>query len=790
MKGNVLIGIFYAFFAVLAFSARAESVKFEKTPALSGKSLLFVVRKQYPYEHHNTETMFQLGEIAERHFKKCAGGSMLVRADFDAEGNCAKQTAIFSAPEGVIRDASASFDGSRAVFSARESYDGSYKIYEADLKSGTVKRLTNLRDVSDIDPVYLPTGEIVFASTRAQKYCACNRHIMANLYRMNADGTNITQIGNSIEFENGPSVMRDGRILYTRWEYVDRNFGGAQGLWTANPDGTRHALYWGQSTNTAVLDSAQLPDGRVVAVFSSCHDKPWGALAVIDRTVDIEGEKSVAKIIPESARAKIGKGIDSMKSVSVKYEDPEPLSNSLVLASRQRSGGSDTMDLYLVNIADSSEKRVASADGEGFGIFDAKILCERPVPSALPEQREYSGDSALMYISDVYEGTHMKGVKRGDIKFIRVVEDSPKLNWSGGNWTAQGAQAPAMNYDDFDNKTVLGIVPVRDDGSAYFKIPSDKFIYLQVLDKDKKMLQSMRSGISAMPAEIVSCAGCHESRMSPPSTGLKPSAAIKSPPEKIVKTPASGKMFSYVKTIQPILDRHCVSCHDYGLSGADKIILSGDRGLVFNKSYTELWSKGHIAAIGAGKDEIYEANTWGAKKSNLVHLIDEGHSDVSLSAEEYGTICEWIDINAPYYDTGDSNYGNNPSGRSPLTKEELFGLLKLCGRKGLNPAYFKEDKPSGDVAKTAYPVEIISFDRPAVSEILAGANAADRAKAVEIIKLGGQRLRDKPREDMDGCGRTQKAKMRCVKSEKLWELELKNRAAIADGKKNADPETL
>ncbi|NTV37822.1 MAG: hypothetical protein HGA82_01285, partial [Anaerolineales bacterium] len=97
------------------------------------------------------------------------------------------------------------------------------------------------KDVDDLDPLYLPDGSIVFSSTREPKYCMCNRHIMANLFRMDADGANIHQIGKSTLFEGHGTLMPDGRILYDRWEYVDRNFGDAQGLWTVNPDGTSHA---------------------------------------------------------------------------------------------------------------------------------------------------------------------------------------------------------------------------------------------------------------------------------------------------------------------------------------------------------------------------------------------------------------------------------------------------------------------------------------------------------------------------------------------------------------------
>lgn len=153
---------------------------------------------------------------------------------------------------------------------------------------------------------------------------------------------------------------------------------------------------------------------------------------------------------------------------------------------------------------------------------------------------------------------------------------------------------------------------------------------MQALDANGDMLQTMRSGMSILPGEIASCAGCHESRAAPPPASLRHSLALKRQPSKINPSPAgaTGAEFSYIKNIQPILDKHCVKCHDFGGKGSAKIVLCGDRGLVFNQSYLQLHSKKAISAIGAGPDAVVEANTWGAKHSKIVRMIRNGHSGV------------------------------------------------------------------------------------------------------------------------------------------------------------------
>lgn len=807
----IKLPLFFVAFLISTFSAFAA--EFAKSKPLADKSIVCVLRAQYPVDHHNTANIFQRGEINQNSWHKLAkGGSRLFKIDFDAEGN-PSQTILLELPKGIIRDVEASYDASHILFSMRKSFEDSYHIYEMDLKSRKIKQLTRLAEVSDIDPIYLPDGDIAFASTRAAKYCGCNRHIMCNLYKMSPDGANITQIGNSIEFEGTPSITRDGKILYTRWEYVDRNFSGAQGLWTCNPDGTRHALYWGQETKNPALNGIQIPNSnKVAAILSSCHDIAWGALAIIDKNIGVEGEKSVVKIFPESARKLIDKPgdkyADSMKAVKIKYEAPEPISEKFILSSRQASEKSQTMNLYLTDIESGTDVLVGKST-EGMGLFDAKLLARRTPPMTAAPQRSYdTSEKALAYVSDVYEGTHLKGVKRGDIKYLRIVENPPKLYWSGGYWENEGSQAPAMNYDDYDDKIILGTVPVESDGSAYFEVPAEKFIYLQALDANGDMLQTMRSGMSILPGEIASCAGCHESRTAPPPASLRHSLALKRKPSKIKPTPAgaTGSEFSYIKNIQPILDKHCVKCHDFGGKGSEKIVLCGDRGLVFNQSYLQLHSKKAISAIGAGPDAVVEANTWGAKHSKIVRMIRNGHSGVKMPESEFAVLRAWIDLNAPYYSTEDSAYPQNPSGRSPLAFAEIQRIFELAAPEAEKIGYSKKEileqkAPFGvwknnviknRIAARLYRFEIVSFDRPEMSPILKAIPKGTPAygEALEIIRQGARRLDSKPRADMESFASSEDAKTKNKRAAALRRLEESARKAIENGEKFFDPKTL
>jgi hypothetical protein len=251
------------------------------SPLLAGYPLLYVARNQYLRDHHNTETMFQTGAI---HGPFLGGGAL--RLAWLGEGG--RTQTLLDAPEGIVRDPEVYFDGSRILFSYRRNGDDDYHLWEMQADGSGLRQLTEGAGLSDIDPIYLANDDIVFASTRDPKVCACNVHVQANLFRMTADGRDIRQIGRNTLFEGHPCLLPDGRVLYSRWEYVDKQFGPAQGLWTVNPDGTYHATYYHNNAwwPGAILDGHPVPGTDwVMGTLGSCHAPPFGEAAIIDRRV-------------------------------------------------------------------------------------------------------------------------------------------------------------------------------------------------------------------------------------------------------------------------------------------------------------------------------------------------------------------------------------------------------------------------------------------------------------------------------------------------------------------------
>lgn len=710
----------------------------------SSQPILFVVRHQYKPDHHNTETMFQTGEINASKFE---GGGALKTIDL-ATG---RVETLVDAPNGIVRDPDVSFDATKILFSMRRDGTDDYHLYEVNADGSGLRQLTFGQGLSDIDPIYLPDGRICFTSTREPKYCMCNRHIMGNLYTMDVDGSNLQQIGHSTLHEGHAALLPDGRILYDRWEYVDRNFGDAQGVWTVNPDGSNHAIYWKNNTRSpgAVLDARPIPGSeRMLCVFSSCHDRPWGALAIVDRRLGLDLKEPVVRTWPASAIDLVGVGnYDTFRQVSPKYEDPYPLSGRYFLSSRM-TGAGEQMGIYLIDTM--GEETLLHVEDPG--CYDPMPLRPRPRPPVIPERIDLAQNEGFFYVADVYRGAGMDQIERGAVKWLRVVESPEKRFWTGPSWQGgTGTQAPGMAWNDFNNKRILGTVPVADDGSASFAVPADCFVYFQLLDAEGRMVQSMRSGAMVRPGETVGCAGCHEDRRTS-AAGYQVPVAQGSRPAALQPWYGSPRLFSYTAEVQPVFDKHCASCHDYGKEAGEKLNLAGDLGLVFNTSYVELRSKNYVQVVGAGPAEVQMPKTWGSHASRLTAYLLEGHGDpeidrqIHLDREAIDRVLTWIDINAPYYpDYAGGAFRDHPFGRAPLTMAELKRLGELTGVEQVEVKLTK-----GDTRPLA---GWCNFTRPELSPCLAG--FADRTdprygEALAILRTGQDRLAATPRPDMPG----------------------------------------
>ena len=779
-------------------------------PLLTGKPILFTVHAQDKYGTHIY--------MRPTGFQKY--GSSLKVLDLKT----GKTHILVSAPKGIIRRPDVHFDGKKIIFAMSKNARDKFHIYEIDAApSGifnqsefSVKQLTTAPDVSDVDPIYLPDDKIAFASTRDIKYVPCADQIVPQLFRMDSDGANIHQITRSTAHENEISLMPDGRILYSRWDYVDRNFGDGHGFWVTNPDGCNQALIWGNNTAhpSAGWTARMIPgSGKILCILGTHHSTLGGAMAILDPRKSIDGRKSIERTWPshvinrfdnpekfnpkksrasdverailtwpEEARALLSQDanmrlhawFDTQADVRPWYNSPYPLNKKYFLCVRaeQRKGAPA---IYLVDIFGNQVMLYQ----ENPGCYSPIPFTKRLRPLNISLMRDYKNDDGYFYIQNVYKGTHMKGVEFGSIKSIRIVEIISKRGLSRADWKGLGRQSPAMNWTDFNAKRILGTAPVEKDGSASFYVPSDRYVYFQLLNKEGMMVQSMRSGTSIHSGEKRGCVGCHEPRASAvvASVDNTRTMATKRKPDKLKPWLGRERVFSYMKEVQPVFEKHCIKCHDFDGKGAEKVVLAGDKDFAFNTSYGELWYKGYVGAIGAGPAAHLPAKTWGSLVSPLIKILRKGHHNVDLEKESMNRLITWIDLNGPYYPTTYAARRGIKPGRNPLTKKQTKQLIKLTGMKlkslGLAGSY---NGPK------------VSFDRPEMSPCLQkmDKNSEKYKKALAIIKAGRKSLKEKPRADMPGFVPYKKDRKRQAHHKKYSEIEQKVRQAIREGTKVMD----
>jgi len=527
---------------------------------------------------------------------------------------------------GSVRDPQVHYDAEKILFSYRKGGCDYYHLYEINVDGSGLKQLTD-GPYDDFEATYLSDGGIMFCSSRCKRWVNCWYTQVAILHRCDGDGSDITPISANIEHDNTPWPLPDGRIIYERWEYVDRSRVAFHHLWTCNPDGTGQMIHYGNMhPATLMIDAKPIPgsDNKIVATFSPGHGKSEHA-----------GE--IAIITPKSGPDDLG----SARRITNKpeYRDPWAFSEDCFLAAKGPS-------LVVVNAGGGTEeiftlpRDVAKAKAM---VHEPRPLISRKREKLIPHRVAPRADTGKLVLADVYSGRRMEGVKRGDITKLLVLETLPKpVNYSG--------KMPPISFGGtYTLVRVLGTVPVEPDGSAYMELPAMRSLFFVALDKNNNSVKRMHSFLTVMPGETTSCLGCHEQRTrAPVNAGAKSIEALKRPARKISPIPGMPQVFDYPRDIQPILDEHCIECHDYD-KREGRVILTGDRGPIYSHSYYTLTVRNQ--QVMDGRDRKYTnlaPRAVGTSASALMKKLDGDHYDVKLSGHEKNMIRYWIEAGAPY----------------------------------------------------------------------------------------------------------------------------------------------
>ena len=575
---------------------------------------------------------------------------------------------LFSDPDGCIYDLNLSYDARTVFFTYQRKDEKHWHIWRIGVDGSGLKQLTD-GAFHDINPCELSDGDIVFVSTRRFGHTVCQPGPASNLHRMSADGGNIRCVSMNTLSDLTPQMLPSGRVLFTRWEYIDRDLTYRQSLWTQNPDGTAYQLYFGNTIRDpgTFWQARPIPgqSHRVLATFGPHHGCIQGAIGWIDTTFGPEEPRGVGFDWITQEFPKIGD-----RAFPWSYCDPFPLDEESFLCS-YGGGGLQRYRLYLHDMQD--RKRLLYED-PALGCYNPIPIRPTPRPPVMPS-RALAGQAAeqptgTMLLVDVYQGLEPV-IKRGQVKSIRIMEQVRKTEDLVGR---AFDQSPVMGYGTYYAKRSWGTVPVEEDGSAHFVAPAMREIYFQALDADGRELQRMTSAAQLMPGEHVSCVGCHENRAStPPPAGKVPLAARHAPSVPVKPDWAPDGIIDFVTTVQPVLDKYCVSCHQGGnpAAGYD---FSGDKTRFFNAAYDNLLGRSKSyrqhnmetgemlpAELAKGKPLVHfywllwtptavNQPLWaGSHASRLTGIIERPERKMTLADRQ--RIYTWMDADVPYYGT-------------------------------------------------------------------------------------------------------------------------------------------
>ena len=579
--------------------------------------------------------------------RKLRGGSFVsLELDYDAG------TVLFAWTEGK----------------AKWTPQGTYHVFKCNADGSGLTQLTD-GPWNEFDPCVLPNGRIAFISERAGGFLRCGRYCPTyTLHGMMPDGSDVIPLSYHETHEWHPSVDHNGMIVYTRWDYVDRDSDIAHHIWHCYPDGRDPRSYHGnypkrrESRPWMEMSIRAIPGShRYIALAAPHHGQAYGSVVLIDLRQNDDGATSQLKRVtpevyfPESETAP---GVSRASQRRIRkaevYGSPWPLGENYFLCVYDRRGAN-----YGVYLADSFGNKELLYRDPAIPCLDPIPFRPRARPPVIPTATKQAkadrtgGENLAMgtvTVMNVYESKlpWPEGTKIKELRIINLFSKS----------TAP-ADVPRIGHADQSlARGVLGTVPVAEDGSVHFKMPAGVPFYMQALDQNGLCVQNMRSGTFVHPGETLGCIGCHESKnISPKSMGGKVPIAVARPASPIKPEAEGSYPLTFARLVQPVVNAKCLACHEKNV-GRKAPSLRGDKfgkygwSQAFHTLRKYAWGKsgGNGALHRKNGNRSYSIpGKDGARASKLYARLVKGHHGLKLTPSQMRRITLWIDCNSTFY---------------------------------------------------------------------------------------------------------------------------------------------
>jgi hypothetical protein len=444
-------------------------------------------------------------------------------------------------------------------------------------------------------------------------------------------------------------------------------------------------IFYGNNTlnPVGIWEARPIPGSpQIMATAAAHHAMTAGSIIRLDVRRGVDGMDPITRLTPDAlfpeseapverwhATAGLSKPIDvpeeQLRWPNHSYRTPFPLSEDVFLAAYSYdpligepfANRSNMFGIYLIDRFGNKELLYRDVTIGSLWPMPLRPRHMAPIlPSMLAEDQPGEG---TFFLYNVYESWPLLSDSRDTVKALRIIQVLPK--------TTPHANTPRVGLANASpGKQVLGTVPVESDGSAFFRAPAGIPLSFQALDERGMAIQTMRSLTYLQPGEQTSCIGCHERRTTAP--GVREFAlAARREPSSAIPAPNGSKPFSYPILVQPVLDKHCVSCHG-GEKPESDIDLTGAPEGQFSRSYNALAGRVPFSqwqgTPQANHEPMTHPNQFGARASTLMRLLLDGHKGVELSAKEYERLITWMDTNALFYGTF------NPEGQAKQLRGE------------------------------------------------------------------------------------------------------------------------
>jgi len=210
-----------------------------------------------------------------------------------------------------IKDIAVNDEGNKILFAmhapeiedADDDEQPTWNIWQYDYLDQTLLRIiqsdTIAEEGQDIAPQYLPDGNILFSSTRQRsskailidegktQFVALDEdqdEPSAVLHVMDDDGTNIRQITFNQSHDLNPIVLRNGKILFSRWDHAGNSNGFD--LYQVDPDGHHLHFVYGKHSHETLLDETS--GDTETLQFTTPSELPSGEIILLPQRYDSE----------------------------------------------------------------------------------------------------------------------------------------------------------------------------------------------------------------------------------------------------------------------------------------------------------------------------------------------------------------------------------------------------------------------------------------------------------------------------------------------------------------------